>query len=145
MRLKREREEAAAVAEAARHAQYDVQEAEERAQVKVELAQRKEQEAADGVETLESVNLTGEWPAAAPFVPTDELKPCPKCRRACNIRRERQQNPLHCGNGHCRASDCLAEFCWKCGVVFDTARATRRAGGPLRALGGHACEERKWW
>ena len=26
-----------------------------------------------------------------------------------------------------------------------TARATRRAAGPLRALGGHACEERKWW
>ena len=28
-----------------------------------------------------------------------------------NIRRERQRNPLHCGNGHCRAPECHAEFC----------------------------------
>ena len=113
------------------------------------MAGRRQREAEDGLEAVAvSVNLTGEMAAPGKFTITEEQKPCPICNHCVIINRGLQSNILHCGMGHCRVAGCLAQFCWDCGAIIDSARTPRSAASSAAAhaaqLGRGRCERRPW-
>ena len=132
VQVKQELAEAEEEADAARWAEYGRLEAAARVEVKREVAGRRQREAEDGLEAVAvSVNLTGEMAAPGKFTITEEQKPCPICNHCVIINRGLQSNILHCGMGHCRVAGCLAQFCWDCGAIIDSARTTTPPPPPL--------------
>jgi hypothetical protein len=149
VRVKREREEATRREVDARWAERGQRDEQERVRVKRERSDERADSTGDIETTKEVVNVTDELGPPAHFKVTDEQKPCPLCRHCVVIDRARQSNILHCGLGHCKMRDCLAEFCWDCGDVLHHSngrRATRSSEvAHLAQLGGTRCPKKMWW
>ena len=149
VRVKREREEATRREVDARWAERGQRDEQERVRVKRERSDERADSTGDIETTKEVVNVTDELVPPAPFKVTDEQKPCPLCRHCVVIDRARQSNILHCGLGHCKMRECLAEFCWDCGNVLHHSngrRATRSSEvAHLAQLGGTRCPKKMWW
>ena len=149
VRVKREREEATRREVDTRWAERGQRDEQERVRVKRERSDERADSTGDIETTKEVVNVTDELVPPAPFKVTDEQKPCPLCRHCVVIDRARQSNILHCGLGHCKMRECLAEFCWDCGNVLHHSngrRATRSSEvAHLAQLGGTRCPKKMWW
>lgn len=92
----------------------EVEETEQRAARRVRVKQEHEQrtaQTADCVSTTELLNLTDEVPVRA-FVPSNEQKPCPRCRQAVTVPADK----VNCGWVTCMACD--TEFCWRCSAIL---------------------------
>ena len=73
----------------------------------------------DGIQVVESIDLTDELPPARTFAETEDTKACPKCAHAVVI----DPDAVACGTAVCLS--CGAEFCWRCKKVRADGRHMR--------------------